>query len=72
MEQKNGWLRKMRRQVANALLKLGRSALVPAQHSSVITRGFASEENLKKTVLYDFHVAHGGSCPVAQTALDQC
>ena len=51
----------MRRQVA-ALL--GRVAFGSNQFSGVapcLTRSFADDANLKKTALYDFHVAHGGT-----------
>ncbi|CAM8982647.1 unnamed protein product [Rhodiola kirilowii] len=45
------------------LWKLGQSItsrLSQADKKAVSRRRFASEADLKKTILYDFHVAHGG------------
>ncbi|EFN57185.1 hypothetical protein CHLNCDRAFT_30552 [Chlorella variabilis] len=61
----------MRRQAAVQLLRaLGRAgsdAAASAKHSNscaaaglLATRGFADDASLKKTVLYDYHVANGG------------
>lgn len=56
----------MRRSVLAVLPQLLRSNAVvssPAlQHlsSKLQLRSFADDANLKKTALYDFHVAHGG------------
>jgi aminomethyltransferase len=59
----------MRRQVAAALVAFGRGVAVQQQlgkESAALAgltglrRGFADDASLKKTVLYDFHVAQGG------------
>ncbi len=39
---------------------LGLQQHASATGSLLLARGFADDANLKKTVLYDFHVAHGG------------
>ncbi|GFR40816.1 hypothetical protein Agub_g1438, partial [Astrephomene gubernaculifera] len=54
------------RRFLSLLPKLGRAgALRASEHATatgslIFTRGFADDANLKKTVLYDFHVANGG------------
>mmetsp|Transcript_27278 Transcript_27278/g.69441 ORF Transcript_27278/g.69441 Transcript_27278/m.69441 type:complete len:405 (-) Transcript_27278:318-1532(-) len=48
----------MRRQVAASFFKLGRAAWAPAEQAGAV-RHFADDANLKKTVLYDYHVAQG-------------
>ncbi|EFJ41696.1 hypothetical protein VOLCADRAFT_107582 [Volvox carteri f. nagariensis] len=54
------------RRLLTLLPQLGRAgALRASEHASatgslLFTRGFADDANLKKTVLYDFHVANGG------------
>jgi aminomethyltransferase len=62
---------KMRRQLAvqiyRALGRAGtdvsRNTTAPATAGLVATRGFADDANLKKTALYDYHVANGGVPP---------
>mmetsp|Transcript_26513 Transcript_26513/g.36613 ORF Transcript_26513/g.36613 Transcript_26513/m.36613 type:complete len:410 (-) Transcript_26513:111-1340(-) len=44
--------------VVRAHLRATTNTVLPA----VFTRGFADDSNLKKTVLYDYHVANGGKC----------
>ncbi len=62
----------MRRQlVASGLLALQRIGAASAEQQALglchlARRGFADDANLKKTVLYDFHVAHGGACAAAE------
>lgn len=55
----------MRRHLASLLPRaqgIAASCRQPTQAAVVIaTRGFADDANLKKTVLYDFHVEHGGA-----------
>jgi aminomethyltransferase len=61
----------MRRQALKLLPRLAIGGQAQQQNATVAARamlgmqlqlrGFADDANLKKTVLYDFHVAHGGA-----------
>ena len=50
----------MRRQVLKLLPRLAAQASA-ARGPAWQLRGFADDASLKKTTLYDFHVAHGGA-----------
>ena len=62
----------MRRHLASLLPRaqgIAASCQQPTKAAVFIaSRGFADDANLKKTVLYDFHVAHGGAHPNTTTA----
>lgn len=49
-----------------ALGRVGAQQAAGAAASLLFTRGYADLSSLKKTMLYDFHVAHGGACPGAE------
>lgn len=59
----------MRRQAGALLPQLSRAFALSAEQqvqgglaSALFKRCYADDANLKKTVFYDFHVAHGGAC----------
>jgi hypothetical protein len=69
----------MRRSVSKVLPQLLRShaaasspAIQQIGFKLHLVRGFADDANLKKTALYDFHVAHGGKQPAQVTYPDRC
>ena len=53
----------MRRQVLKLLPRLSAAQASATRGPALQLRGFADDANLKKTELYDFHVAHGGERP---------